>query len=201
MGSEMLRLRRPVVLADRILWERRYTDTRGYFRNSELRRALNRDLPVRKFRRVLEIGTFEGIFACYAAESFAEHVDTVDPFMVSDPGTWMHLNVEANFRRNVKARGVEHLVTQYKMTSSQFFTQNSSTYDFIYIDGSHEPDVAVSDLNSALNILHVGGYLWVDDYGSNYEGLNAAIASWADEQVDILEKVHEGYQVGFRRVY
>ena len=48
-----------------------YKDTFGYFGQSEFRQMLIHNLPVEKFKTVLEIGSYEGIFSCFAAQSFA----------------------------------------------------------------------------------------------------------------------------------
>ena len=48
---------------------------------------------LQKFKTVVEIGSYEGIFSCFAAQSFADIVHTIDPFDISDEGTTMTYSV------------------------------------------------------------------------------------------------------------
>ena len=51
-----------------------YKDTFGYFKSSELIRFLSGS-DTERFKKVLEIGSYEGIFSCFAAENFAKFFD------------------------------------------------------------------------------------------------------------------------------
>ena len=76
-----------------------YKDTFGYFKSSELIRFLSGS-DTERFKKVLEIGSYEGIFSCFAAENFATVVHTIDPFDTSDQGTNVTSDVENNFNHN-----------------------------------------------------------------------------------------------------
>ena len=97
-----------------------YKDTFGYFGQSEFRQMLIHNLPVEKFKTVLEIGSYEGIFSCFAAQSFADVVHTIDPFDISDEGTTMTYSVESNLiimyqfaQKDIKLYHIKQLVMNF----------------------------------------------------------------------------------------
>ena len=111
-----------------------YKDTFGYFGQSEFRQMLIHNLPVEKFKTVLEIGSYEGIFSCFAAQSFADVVHTIDPFDISDEGTTMTYSVESNFNHNVSVCSEGHKIISHKTTSDEFFKTNQDEFDLIYVE-------------------------------------------------------------------
>ena len=176
----------------------KYIDTFGYFSNSELKKQLLNYLPVDDFKSVLEIGSYEGIFTCFAAEHFAEMVHTIDPFSVEDEGTSMSKDTERNFLTNLSKCPNLSRIFFHKVTSAEFFQFNKLTFDFIYVDGSHEPRDAIMDLDMSLRALNPGGVLWIDDYGSNYKKLNESMNSWLNQNANKFVIIHKGYQIGLK---
>jgi len=51
----------------------------------------------------------------------------------------------------------------HKMTSDDFFKQNKDTFDLIFIDGLHESEQVLRDINSSLNILNNNGIIICHD--------------------------------------
>ena len=174
-----------------------YKDTFGYFGQSELMQKLNSDLPTGKFKKILEIGSYEGIFSCYAAQNFADIIHTIDPFDVSDEGTNVTKNVESNFNYNVSVCPDGNKIVSHKMTSDDFFKDNQDEFDFIYVDGSHEPEDACRDLDNSFKVCKKDAIIWVDDYGSNYKTLHQSIDQWLQKHNESIKIIHKGYQVGF----
>ena len=177
-----------------------YKDTFGYFNGSEFRRLLEYSLPVSKYKKVLEIGSYEGLFSCYAAENFAKIVHTIDPFDISDEGTTMTESVESNFNYNASVCPAGDKIVSHKMLSDEFFADNKELFDLVYVDGSHEPEDACRDLDNSFAVCRVGGTIWVDDYGSNYKTLHQAIDSWLLDHEESIDIIHKGYQVGFTKL-
>lgn len=186
------------------LAHRRFTDSTGYFLRSELRLLLQKKsfrVPVGGV--VLEIGTFEGLGAVYFARKFRAQVYTVDPFETGDPGTPLSESTEENCRKNLGKSGVGSNIRQFRQTSDEFFSQSRSPdFDFIYIDGSHDPAVLARDLDNSLRRLTAGGILWIDDYGSDYRVSGTSLRDVVDDfysrNTDRLEAIHVGYQAGFK---
>ena len=173
-----------------------YKDTFGYFKSSELLRFLSGS-DTERFKKVLEIGSYEGIFSCYAAENFATIVHTIDPFDTSDEGTTVTNDVESNFNHNVSVCSAGEKIISHKKLSDEFFETNKEIFDFIYVDGSHESDAACRDLDNSLSFCRKSGIIWVDDYGSDYKDLHESIDKWLNDHEDDISVFHKGYQVGF----
>ena len=177
--------------------ENLYKDTFGYFGQSEFRQMLISQLPVEKFKTVLEIGSYEGIFSCFAAQSFADVIHTIDPFDTSDEGTNVTENVESNFNHNISVCPNGDKIISHKMTSDDFFKNNKDQFDLIYVDGSHEPEDACRDLDNSFKVCKKDAIIWVDDYGSNYKTLHDSIDQWLQDHEKYIKIIHRGYQVGF----
>lgn len=173
-----------------------YKDTFGYFESSELKNFLDNNLEKNKFKFVLEIGSYEGIFSCYAAEQFAEVVHTIDPFNLNDSGTSMTSDTERNFLYNINICPSGKKIIPHKKTSHSFFRKNDQMFDFIYVDGSHEPEDAYKDLNNSFKYCNPGGTIWIDDYGSNYKNLHDKIEEWLIKKSKKITVIHKNYQVG-----
>jgi len=179
-------------------------DSTHYFRDSELFNFLQHSDEISLIESFLEIGTFEGLCSLYFAQfSSVRRVDTVDLFPETDPGS-AHVNskVESHFIQNLSRSRYSFKVNQFKMTSDKFFASNNNAYNFIYVDGSHDPSQAVRDLDNAKKCLISSGILWIDDYGSDYTldgvSLNQSMHNWIERNSD-FEIIHRGYQVGLRK--
>ena len=68
----------------------------------------------------------QGIFSCFAAQSFADVIHTIDPFDISDEGTTMTYSVESNFNYNVSICPEGHKIVSHKTTSDEFFKNNKN---------------------------------------------------------------------------
>jgi hypothetical protein len=55
------------------------------------------------------------------------------------------------------------LTPTYKMTSDEFFQQNTKKYDIIFIDGLHHSDQVDRDIQNSLNVLNDGGFIVLHD--------------------------------------
>jgi len=65
-------------------------------------------------------------------------------------------------------------LTIFRKKSSVFFDwRNGKTLDFVYIDGDHEYEAVLSDLDGAWKCVKPGGIIAGDDYGEN-------ISHWGD---------------------
>lgn len=120
--------------------------------------------------KCLEIGSFEGLSACWLLENILTHntsrIVCVDPF--DSPG---QLQAERNFDYNIKKTQAAYKVVKLKGLSQQVFPLLAgSLFDIIYIDGSHHPVNTLQDALSAWPLLKNGGVMIFDDYeiGSSY---------------------------------
>ncbi len=112
---------------------------------------------------ILEIGSWEGLSACYILKSFRKsHLTCVDTWAGSDE----HLNInmmaiERNFDFNTKFAAKR--LKKIKMSSLKFFESNNYQFDLIYIDGSHLADDVLIDSILAFKCLKKG-FIIFDDY-------------------------------------
>ncbi|WP_437672447.1 class I SAM-dependent methyltransferase [Sorangium sp. So ce131] len=158
--------------------------------------------------RCLEIGSFEGLSACWLLDNILTHetsrIVCVDPF--ESPG---QLQAERHFDHNVRQTGAGHKVTKLKGTSHQALPLLSGAlFDLAYIDGSHHPADALKDALSVWPLLRRGGLAIFDDYaiGGSYP---AEIAASIDPRPGIdaflgfargeHEIVAQGYQLVVRK--
>ncbi|XXX74543.1 class I SAM-dependent methyltransferase [Sorangium sp. So ce134] len=158
--------------------------------------------------RCLEIGSFEGLSACWLLENVLTHetsrIVCIDPF--DGPG---QLQAERHFDHNVRQTGAGHKVTKLKGYSRQALPLLAgSTFDIAYVDGSHHPVDTLQDALSVWPLLRRGGLAIFDDYaiGAHYpKELAAAIdpKPGIDAFLGFIQGGHEivlqGYQLIVRK--
>lgn len=99
----------------------------------------------------LEVGMAWGFSTLAILEAGAKHLTSIDP------------NVLAEGKKESEANGYQnHVWTVQK--SETFWQENTTTYDLIYVDGSHLYDDVKNDLYQAWERLNNGGLLLADDW-------------------------------------
>lgn len=134
-----------------------------------------------KFRSALEIGSFEGMSACYAIEELLGSNPGETQFVALDEWvqTYQHENidmtaVEGRFDRNIATalgraakKGATVNFEKLKGRSADILPQMIGMklkFDFIYVDGDHRADAVLRDLVHGFDLLNPGGVLIADDY-------------------------------------
>ena len=175
-----------------------YDFTTTWFEFSELKK-LAQDF-IKPGQTICEIGAFEGAFVCFVSDNFEPaKIVSVDPFLTND-STTPQVNSETKQRYlNNIAQSKNFAAIQFEnVKSRQFWESNKTTFDFIYIDGSHLPRDFIVDLNFAIKYCRPGGIIWCDDYDNPNLGLKVIIDKFVGRFTSKLEVVHRGYQIGFR---
>lgn len=129
-------------------------------------------------RKILEIGSFEGHSTCKMIELFAQRsaieitcIDTWAGAIIFDQQ--VDPTHEARFDANVAiaARRAPNAVNLRKIKSDSFLGLTSlihngegESFDWIYVDGSHEAQDVLCDATAAFRLLKSGGFLVFDDY-------------------------------------
>jgi predicted O-methyltransferase YrrM len=146
----------------------------------------------------LEIGAFEGRSTCWLLEnglSDKGSIVCIDPFSGSvEHGGIDFKAVEARFWSNTsEAKHAEQKVSLMKMTSYKALAEMIGykyAFDFIYVDGSHAPDIALTDACMAWGLLKQGGVMLFDDYQYPHEdtkkGINAFLSGFEGQYEIIL---------------
>lgn len=160
--------------------------TTSWFRDTALS-SWKQLIPPLNPRRILEIGSFEGAASCWLIDELASKNETLELHCVD---TWSggieHQAggaapadmdaVQARFNSNVRelvdakrSQGMRLTVAAHKGPSSlvlpQLLAQGlAGSFDFIYVDGSHQAPDVLTDAVLSFQLLRVGGLLGFDDY-------------------------------------
>jgi len=184
-----------------------YKYTQTWFLGSEILRDLANFLDKTKQNNILEIGCYEGLSSVFFADNFIDNQNSsltlVDPFLnisTNDHSNFLQNNEELNFDFNISNCKNKEKIKINKITSDTFFENNKQTFNFIYIDGCHEPDFIIRDMENSFKVLEPNGIMWMDDYGGG-DGIQIR-----DSMNSVLEKlkgnfelIHKNYQLAIRK--
>lgn len=184
-----------------------YKYSQSWFINSEIHNNLFGFLDKSKQNKILEIGCFEGLSSVFFADHFLDNpkssLTCVDPFLTivnNDHRQYLQNNEELNFDYNISNCKNLDKITIHKVTSDIFFENNNQTFNFIYIDGCHEPDFIKRDMENSFNILEKNGIMWMDDYGGG-DGIQIknTMNTFLQKYNGQYELIHIGYQLAIKK--
>lgn len=175
-------------------------------------------LPERK--KILEVGSWEGRSTVWLVEHMLEDggkilcIDTWEGGEEHGPQGHDMNAVEQRFHKNItiaRQKFPNRAAYSFRTKSSETLgIMNSSprdigTYDFIYIDGSHQSHDVLTDACMAWPLLKLGGVMAFDDYGWG-EPLpptkkpKIAIDAFVEVFKDKLHLIHKSYQLIVQKV-
>lgn len=147
--------------------------------------------------RVLEVGSYEGMSACWMLDHWltdaAAHITCID------------LYFQDRFDLNIARTGASAKVTRLQGNSLEILpTLEPNSYQAIYIDGCHLADHVKQEVTLAWPLLEVGGVMIFDDYelkDPKFPGQDPkpAIDACLAEVNDRVELLHKSYQVIVRK--
>jgi len=184
----------------------RYSQT--WFLFSEIKNKLFQFLDNKKDNKILEIGCFEGLSSVFFADNFIDNPNSsltcVDPFFNTDNNDhsiFLQNGEEMNFDYNISKCKNTDKITIYKITSDSFFENNNKTYNFIYIDGCHEPDFIKRDMENSFKVLEKNGIMWMDDYcGGDGIKIKNIMNNFLEKYNGQYEVIHSGYQLAIKKL-
>ena len=152
----------------------------------------------------LEIGSYEGMSTCWFLEQVLTHksarITCVDPFTASW-GKYEHF-----FDSNILKTGSAFKVKKLRgMSYNALKPLEPSSYDFVYIDGSHFASDVLEEAILSWRLLKVGGLMIFDDYQLKYPnnptqnpqiGIDAFLAAFSPK----LELVVKSLQVIVKKI-
>lgn len=162
--------------------------------------------------RFLQIGVYTGD----ASEWILNRFSPVPNFILTDVDTWS--TGDSKEMSDLDFRGIEDFYLQrtnnerrmgrchsIKSTSDKFFADNKEMYNFIYIDGNHEPIQVLKDGLNGFECLIDGGILAFDDYlGAQEKPLieqpKIAIDLFLELLGEKVEIVVDNYQLWIKKV-
>lgn len=181
-----------------------YKYTQSWFLNSEIKNNLLKFINKSNKNTILEIGCFEGLSSVFFADNLLDNDNStltcVDPFLTinnNDHNSFLQNNEEKNFDFNIKNCKNSNKINVYKITSDKFFENNTKTYNFIYIDGCHEPEYIMRDMENSFKVLDNNGIMWMDDYGGG-DGIQIknTMNNFLNKYKGKYHLIHNGYQLG-----
>jgi hypothetical protein len=118
--------------------------------------------------RILEVGSFEGMSACYLLWRLPDaRVTCVDTFEGGiEHGAGVVSGLEERFDTNVAlvdASRVRKLVGESQRVLHNLVAEDEE-FDFVYVDGSHLALDVLVDASFSWNVLSPGGVMIFDDY-------------------------------------
>ena len=145
--------------------------------------------------RALEVGSYEGRSAHWLLSNVLTHPDA----SITCIDTFENRERERRFFAN--ASGAHALAgPSSEWLPRLFVAHGPGSYDFIYIDGSHDAHDVLLDATLALELVRVGGLLAFDDYEwGGGDGPKRAVDALFACNTDRLEVLHVGAQAWFRR--
>jgi hypothetical protein len=183
-----------------------FLDVLQYF-NQTYPKALSREKI-----NVLEIGTYAGVSLINIINAIPNSVGIgVDMWSSYNENNLLEnmdaLGVEKSFYKNISTFGLENRITGIKSDSTDALTKfirDGSTFDFIYVDGSHLLLDCYSDLVLAWVIIEKGGILAVDDYlykkdsilDSPFEAVNHFLKQYEGK----YKLLHKDYRVFLQKL-
>lgn len=166
-------------------------------------------------RRVLEIGAFDGVSANRMLDAVFRHpeseVHCIDPYLPDPTTPQLSEQTRTQFEENAHIGGHARQIHLYEGLSAEVISWMLAeegfweTFDFIYVDGSHQARHVLMDAVMSWNLLKVGGVIVFDDYewphGENEYGRpRTAIDAFEQVFADRLECVLSGYRRGFGKL-
>ena len=154
--------------------------------------------------RYLEVGLWQGRSLLWVMENVLTNPES--------RATGIDISLHADLLHNLAISGASDRVTTIEAASQWALRKlPASSYDIIYIDGSHTADDVLADIVLAWPLLKPGGVMILDDY--RYVGKietggtemppellpQIAIDAFISAHRNYVEVLHKGYQVALRK--
>ena len=147
--------------------------------------------------KYLEIGSFEGLSSLFVLSYWKNaNITCVDTWQTSEDKSQVldfnFENVEKKFDSNLQ----DFSFKKIKNTSEEAFKQLSKrdSFDYIYIDGSHNGIDIFNDALASFKILNVGGIIIFDDINNIYNEIEM-------QPHDAFEKFYTLYKKKIKILY
>ena len=154
----------------------------------------------------LEIGSFEGRATCWMLENLVAsygHMVCVDTFEGGEEHAGLDLSdLRKTFNSNVaEVLGMAQTLEVVDKMSWKALCEFSGkkTFDFIYVDGSHQTADVLLDACLSYKLLKPNGIILFDDYAGG-AGVGAAVDAFLAANKGRYELVLSNYQLAIEKV-
>lgn len=158
--------------------------------------------------RFLEVGVFEGRSTCWLLENGLNKDGTIvciDAFAF-EPSQYNNLSGQeamthfvANYKEVCLKTQTVKLMRNWSYYALSDLIINSAPFDFIYIDGSHDPRDTLKDACMAWGLLKRGGVMLFDDYQYPHEDTKSGIDAFLSVFGKDCEIIVNNYQLGVKK--
>jgi predicted O-methyltransferase YrrM len=164
-----------------------------------------------KVTSILEIGCYEGRGTCWMLENVLSDTGTItciDPFMGADSAV-RDAVLEERFNHNVnlskKPTQTVNVIPSVSYTALASLITAAAQYDFIYVDGDHAGEAAMTDACMAWGLLRKGGIMLFDDYFWDHvpdilDRPKAAIDAFMNTFTRRFKVTGVGYQIAIQKI-
>ena len=146
----------------------RFSDVRGWLSNDE--RTFLHEFA--RDKKVLEIGSYEGLSACYMASS-AKTLDCVDTFKAGPDGQEQNGDTLSKFITNTNE--FNNITPHVGMSTELAGSFEDGSFDLIFIDAMHDELSVMKDISCYWPKLKVGGHMLFHDYADFGQGVVNAV--------------------------
>jgi predicted O-methyltransferase YrrM len=165
---------------------------------------------------ILEIGCYEGRSTCWMLENMLSDTGTIiciDPFTTSENGqadpAVRDSVLEGRFNHNVnlskKSTQTVNVIPTVSYTSLATLISSGKQFDFIYVDGDHTGEAAMTDACMSWGLLRTGGIMLFDDYFWDHapdmlDRPKAAIDAFMNTFTRRFKVTGVGYQIAIQKL-
>ena len=147
--------------------------------------------------KYLEIGSFEGLSALFILTYWKNaNVTCIDTWKTSEDVSQVldfnFENVEQKFDSNLRDFSFQKIKNTSELAFKKFTRKDS--FDYIYIDGSHNGVDIFNDALASFEVLNVGGIIFFDDITNIYKEIEM-------QPHDAFEKFYNLYKKKIKILY
>ena len=171
--------------------------------------ALINTLQVAGPKKYLEVGSFEGRSMCWMLDNILTGDQDVAYAVDTFEGGQEHRNlnmsdVERRFIANTQEYGNKVIICKGRSDEQliKLYEDHKESFDFAYIDGSHDAWDVLSDATLVFKLMKKGSIICFDDYLGG-EGLNSpkpAVDAFCNIHQNQLKLIQQGWKVWVQKL-
>jgi predicted O-methyltransferase YrrM len=144
-----------------VVTSKEHLSNEGYMTNAQKRQFSDELRRHQHIRTILEIGLNGG----HSAYHFIQSCKNFEKFVSFDVATNSYTPCAVEFFKQKYGSRFEFVKGNSLHTLPNYIEAHpNETFDLIYIDGSHEYEILLSDVTNCNHLAHQNTVVWIDDY-------------------------------------